>query len=504
MTPINRMLQERPLLSVLLVGALVRVIAAVCSRGFLAFDDHHVLVDAADRLASGEGLDIWHQRSVLYSGTVALIMRATQLVDDPSPATQLLVIRLVQAAFSLLGVYFVYRILERLASPRTALLGGLLVATFFVIPVTAVHQFEETVCQVPLLASVWWILRAPDDRRGAALALLSGMALGGALVVRFPLISFVVPFALWVLWREPFRWRGASFLLGLALVLTLQGLSNHVVNHAWWYSFRIYYGPLLHFPPRILTESDGFPRGTPWTYAAALVAMFVPPFSLLLLAAAVRGGKRLPLLGVPTLVFLVALSVIANRQERFLLPLLPVIILLAALGFDAVAAWLAQRSWSRVYGVLWKYYWAVNTVLLIGTLFVYGKKDRVAPLVYLQARHDVTGLIVAEYTYTFPVPIYYLGRPRPSLFVFEDRAQIAADAQAVRQAHPLPNFLILYSDSVQSDEPLLERALGARLRREALISPSLGDDLAHLINPRRNHATNAVVFSLVPLTAAPR
>ena len=88
--------------------------------------------------------------------------------------------------------------------------------------------------------------------------------------------------------------------------------------------------------------------------------------------------------------------------------------------------------------------------------------------------------------------------------MFEDRAQIAADAQAVRQAHPLPNFLILYSDSVQSDEPLLERALGARLRREALISPSLGDDLAHLINPRRNHATNAVVFSLVPLTAAPR
>ena len=104
MTPINRMLQERPLLSVLLLGALVRVIAAVCSRGFLAFDDHHVLVDAADRLASGEGLDIWHQRSVLYSGTVALIMRATQLVDDPSPATQLLVVRLVQAAFSLLGV----------------------------------------------------------------------------------------------------------------------------------------------------------------------------------------------------------------------------------------------------------------------------------------------------------------------------------------------------------------------------------------------------------------
>jgi hypothetical protein len=504
MTPIKRALDERPLLTVLILAAVLRVIAAVFSQGFFAFDDHHVLVDAADRLASGEGLDIWHQRSILYSGTVALIMRATQLVDDPSPATQLLVIRLVQAAFSLLGVYFVYRILERRATSRTALLGGLMVATFFVLPVTSVHQFEETVCQVPLLASVWWIERARTDRGGAALALLAGMALGVALVVRFPLISFVVPFALWVLWHEPLRWRGGSFLLGLALVLTLQGLSNHVVNHSWWYSFRVYYGPLLHFPPRILTESDGYPRGAPWTYAAALVALFVPPFSLQLLAAAVRGGKQLPLLGVPTLVFLVALSVIANRQERFLLPVLPVIILLAALGFDQVAAWLAQRSWGRVYGVLWKYYWAVNTVLLVGTLFVYGKKDRVAPLVYLQARRDLTGVIVAKYTYSFPVPSYYLGRPRPPVFEFEDRAHVVADAQAVRKAKPLPNFLILYSDSVRGDEGLLERALGARLRRETVISPSLGDELAHLVNPRRNHSTRAVVFSLVPLSAASR
>src|SRR5439155_983113 len=208
------------------------------------------------------------------------------------------------------------RILERTATPRTALLGGLLVATFFALPITAVHQFEEAVCQVPLLASCWWLLRARDDPRGGTFALLAGTALGVALIVRFPLISF------------------------------------------------------------------------------------------LFLTAAARGGKDLALLGVPTLVFLVAHSAIANRQERFLLPVLPVIILLAALGFGPVAAWLAARSWSRVYGWLWKYYWAVNTVLLVGTLFVYGKKDRVAPLVFVQARHDATGVVVVQYAYLFPVPVY--------------------------------------------------------------------------------------------------
>src|SRR3989454_582387 len=168
MIALRRALQERPLLAVLLLAALVRVTAAIFSRGFLAIDDHHVLVDAAERLVSGLGLEVEHKRSILYPGVVALIMGATRTLDDPSPATQLLVVRLVQAAYSLFTVLLVYRILERTATPRTALLGGLLVATFFALPITAVHQFEEAVCQAPLLASCWWLLRAPGDPpRGA-------------------------------------------------------------------------------------------------------------------------------------------------------------------------------------------------------------------------------------------------------------------------------------------------------------------------------------------------
>ncbi|HLB81575.1 MAG TPA: glycosyltransferase family 39 protein [Gemmatimonadales bacterium] len=485
----------------LTLAAAVRVAAALFGGGFLAIDDHHVLVDAADRLVGGPGLDTGFMRSILYPGTVALIMRAAQAVDHPSPATQLLVVRLIQAVYSLFVVYFAYRILERLAGPRTALLGGLLTATFFVLPITSVHQFEEAMCQVPLLASSWWILKAPGARRDTLLALLSGTALGFALVVRFPLITFVVPFAAWVVWREPLRWRGAAFLTGVTLVLALQGWSNQIVNHQWGYSFLKYYGPLLDFSPRIFTESGGYPHGAPWTYAAILLAAFLPPFSLVLLAAAARGGAQLPLLGVPTLVFLVAQSAIANRQERFLLPVLPVLLVLAALGFGSVAAWFARRSWTRGYAALWQYYWAMNAALVAGTLFVYGKKDRVAPLVYVQARHDATGIVIAEFTYTFPVPVYYLGWPRPPVFVLEDRNAVARDAALARAANPSPNYVILYSDSVPADTRLLEQALGTRLASRAVVRPSLGDRLAHVINPRHNHATEAVVLSVV--TAAP-
>jgi hypothetical protein len=500
---IRRPFDERPLVAVMVLGAAVRLITAIFSQGFLAIDDHHVLVDAAERLASGLRLEAAYKRSILYPGAVALVMRAMRALGDPSPSDEMLVVRLLQAAFSVLDIYFVYRILERIATPRTARLGGLLVATCFVLPITSVHQFEETVCQVPLLGSVWWVLRAEEDGHRAMFAALSGMMLSLALVLRFPLIPFAAPFTLLVLHRWALSWRWVHFILGLALVLTLQGFSNHLINHEWWYSFRSYYGPLFHWPLWVLTPQGTYPRGEPWTYAAALLGLFLPPFSLLFLAAAARGGKEFTLLGVPTLTFLVATSMIANRQERFLLPVLPVIVLLAALGFQVVARWFAQRSWSPLYHALWRYYWVVNTVLVAGAACVYGKKDRVAPLVFVQARHDATGVVVVEYTYTFPVPSYYLGRTRPQLFVFEDKTRLAQDAQAVRSANPPANYLILYSDSVQADEALLEQALGARLERDVVISPSLGDELAHLVNPRRNHATSAVVLSLVPLSAVP-
>ena len=74
----------------------------------------------------------------------------------------------------------------------------------------------------------------------------------------------------------------------------------------------------------------------------------------------------------------------------------------------------------------------------------------------------------------------------------------------MRAASPAPNYLILYSDSADADAALLARALGTRLERDATITPSLGDELAHLVNPRRNHATSALVLSIAPLSGASR
>jgi hypothetical protein len=466
-------------------GGLLRLLAAVFSGGFLASDDHNVVVTAADQIASGAGLPLTYARSALFPGVIAAIMTVTRGIGIHDPGVEMLIVRLVHALYSLLVVYFVYRLLERDVGQPSAMLGGVLVAAFFAMPVTAVHQLEESVCQVPLLAACWWWRRSEDGHLPSAVwAGLAGASLATALILRFPLIGLVAAFVVMVLLQRVALQRKLVFLGGLALVLVLQGYSNAVVNHQWWYSFIHRLGPMLH-PQHMAMDAEGYPSSLPWHYILTLLAALIPPASILLLAAAVKGGIRLHFLAIATLAFLLSHSLVANKQERFLLPILPVLFILIVAGLP----WLAGRM-GRAYGGMWWYFWIVNTALLVIVTFSFSKKDRVAPLLFVYHRHDATGVLVAQNNQTFSVPEYYLGKPRPALVVVERGQDVENSAKGL----PI-NYVIVYSDTPEADRAFLAGALHRNLTLLTVIQPSLTDRLAHAINPRHNRAHTALIYT---------
>ena len=467
----------------LVVAAALRLLAAFFSGGFLASDDHHVVIGAADQIASGMGLPVTYARSALFPASLAVIMTVARGIGIHDPGVEMLLVRLAQAAYSLLVVYFVYRLLERSFGRESAMLGGLLAAAFFAMPVTAVHQLEESVAQVPLLAACWWWQRTEDSHQPAAFwGALAGAALGIALILRLPLIGFVAAFVMMVLLRPVTAQRKLTFLGGLALVIVLQGYSNVLINHQWGYSFIQRLGPMLH-PQRMALEAQGYPTSPPWHYVLTLLAALIPPVSVLLLAAAVRGGRQLPLIGVATLVFLVSHSLIANKQERFLLPILPLLLILVVAGLP----WLAARI-APAYRGMWWYFWIVNSALLLVLTFSFAKKDRVAPLLFVYHRHDATGVLVAQYNESFGVPEYYLGKPQPALVVVEREQEVHVSGVPI-------NYVILYSDTPEADRLFLAGALRRNLTLLTTITPSLADRLAHAINPRHNKAHIAFVYT---------
>lgn len=482
----------------LLLGGALRLLAAIFSQGFLASDDHHVVITAADQIASGAGLPATYARSALLPGTIAAIMTVGRTLGIHDPGIEMLLVRLVQAAYSLLVVYFVYRLLASRPDPlsrsgegglqlRGAVIGSMLAAAFFAMPVTSVHQLEESVCQVPLLAAFWWWQRGATvvSHRSSVLGgLAAGAALGIALILRFPLIGLVAAFVvIGLLQPRPISTK-LALLGGLLLVIVLQGYSNALINHEWWYSFKARLGPMLH-PQQMALESEGYPHSPPWHYLLTLLAALIPPASVLLLAAAVKGGAARPFLlpGVGALAFLVSHSLIANKQERFLLPILPVLFILIVAGLP----WLASRL-GRWYRPMWWYFWAVNTVLLLAVTFSFSKKDRVAPLVYVYRRHDATGVLIAQFDQSFTVPDYYLGRPRPLMTILRRPDEAVDTGSRI-------NYVVLYSDTPDIDRAVLANTLGRNLILLKTITPSLTDRIAHAINPRHNKARTARIYT---------
>ena len=433
-----------------------------------------------------------YARSALFPGVIGAIMAVTEGIGVHDPGVTMLIIRLIQGVYSLFVVYFVYRILERVSSREGAILGGLLAAAFFAMPVTAVHQLEESVCQAPLLAACWWWQRAEaGDRPSAGWSALGGAALGIALILRLPLIGFAGVFVVLALLRRASVVVKLAFLGGLACVIVLQGYGNALVNHQWGYSFIHRLGAMLD-PREMVLESGGYPSGPPWQYILTLLAALIPPVSILLLAAAVQGARRLSMLGGATLAFLVSHSVIANKQERFLLPILPILFILIAAGLPWLVTQIRSR---RLYRGMWWYFWTVNAALLLVLTFSFSKKDRVAPLLYVYRRHDATGVLVAQYNQTFGVPEYYLGRPRPLLAILQKRDTAALTPEWVRDTGTVINYVVLYSDTPDADSQILAGSLHRKLVLLTTITPSLTDRLAHAINPRHNKARTAAIYT---------
>ena len=497
--------REHPLRTLILFGFTVRIIAAIFSKGFLTLDDHFNLVVDADTIANGIKLPLDYKDSVLYPWSVSLIMSAIRFFGNTSPDMEMLVVRLLQAAFSTLGIYFVYKILETISGEESANLGGLLMASFFILPITAVHQFEESICQIPLLASIWFVVRNLQSKENAIREqsnhrwyfFLAGIFLGIAMILRLPLLSFALPFVLFLFLQSSTRKHSLFFFFGFALILLLQAASNVSINHQFGYSFLERYVNVFKHSEALVENSGGYPAGPPWRYAITLLGIFLPPFSFLFVFASFKSGKKNMLLSLPTLSFFVAHSLIANKQERFLLPIIPLIIIISAIGFVEIKKWFEENTFRwKIYKSLWMYFLVLNFLLLSVSIFVYGKKDRVEPLVYIQHQHNATGIIFAEFSYTFLVPEYYFGKPMPTYIELTNRNTIIGDIEKFNGKNFSLNYCVLYSNNIEQDKILIEQALKKKLLLQKEITPSVGDWLAHKLNPKFNKTNTATVYSI--------
>lgn len=339
MKPLEQLLERHPLALPLVAGALARVVAAVAGYGFHARDDYfHVLEPALRWIADpsfdwdASGLPGAGLRSHLFPRLVQGGVLAARALGATSPEAVLRTLHLLLGAYSLLAIPAVFLLSRRLLDARGARLATWLAALHVAMPYVGTRLFLESLAVPPLVLGLYLASFASPAR-----LLGAGALIGAACAVRYQCGVAALAVAALVAARDRKATHVLALAAGGALALSAQGLFDLATTGH-------FLGPLLANLRYNAAPPEGLTRMSPLAYVGLFVLLTAPPATLVIAPAMWRAARALPLVSIPWAAFVLAHSLIPHKEERFMIPVLPLFLILLAAAPSAFTR--AQRAGS--------------------------------------------------------------------------------------------------------------------------------------------------------------
>ncbi|WP_404364249.1 glycosyltransferase family 39 protein [Corallococcus coralloides] len=396
----------------LLAVALVPCVLAVSELGRIHPDEVFQALEPAYWRVHGYGVLAWEWREGLRNwavpGVLAAFLKVAHGFGVTDPRVYRGVVALPQFALHAWSLWAVYRFAERRAGPWGGALAVLLVGLSAPVLLFAGRTLSESFSASFLLVAMEALDR-PDtgaDARVRRAGLLGGMALGLAVVTRYPSALFVVAALLWLAAAR--RWRLLGFTcVGGAAVAAGLGLLDQATWGAPFHSFRAYvdYNLLSGKAAAAFGASSPDFYWGPLLQAVPLWAWAAVPLSL---APLVRfRALSLPL--TCAAVYTAVLLATPHKEERFLYPGL-VVALLAAASQVAASITALSRPGPR----------NGAAVLALALGFVHGRGFPSSDLradqfraIVRATRGDATGLLIVNEGLWGSGGFFYIGKNIP-------------------------------------------------------------------------------------------
>jgi 4-amino-4-deoxy-L-arabinose transferase-like glycosyltransferase len=287
-------------------------------------------------------------------GTEMLHLLGMELVDHWWFGA--LVGQLIIALFAPASAAMIALTARRIGSNRAAWVAAVAyLTTPWIYRMAALPYVEGPLCYFHA-ALLWAVFKARDADEGHRLGALVGLLAGGAMATKYPaLISAVIPFsgwAAWASWRAK-NWRIAvAYAAGVALVVAPWLIRNVIDtgNPVYPLGYKVFGG--RHWDPARDAQWSAVHGPKPiklGAFAESVVDVAgrsdwqSPLFAALAPLALLRPGSRRSagwLVGYSAYLFL-TWWLLTHRLDRFWLPMLPPMAILAGLGAD----WVRSRAW---------------------------------------------------------------------------------------------------------------------------------------------------------------
>jgi hypothetical protein len=490
-TLIRKYWNEQPLLLIMTLGIIFRLLAVIFAKGWGMIDDHFLAVEAAQSWVDGYDYNSWLPGSpgntgptghnFLYPGLHFLLFSFFRIIHLNDPQVKMFIVRLINASWSLITIYFSYKITERLSDKRSARMVGLLLAIFWFMPWLSVRDLVEMSCIPLLVLAVWFIISRGDHPGQASAYFLAGLFLGLAFDLRPQTLFFSSGLVLAILIER--KWKEAITLVLGALIpiILIQGTIDYFI---WGKPFVEIIG---YIKGNIQSANDYITL--PWyNYFLVILGMLVPPASFMLFFGFVRTWRKYFLIFIPVAVFLLFHSYFPNKQERFILPILPFIIITGMIGWNEFTD--RSRFWMNHKGLLrgcWIFFWILNIALLVPVSMVYSKRARVEAMVYLSKYKDVKDILIADADNNPELfPRFYLGQWPGVYDTFIGNENTMTMIERVAAKEPVkdqPRFVLFTGSKLNQAMVIQARKSFPFLVYETTIEPGTIDKVMHRLNP---------------------
>jgi len=337
---------ERPLQAVMLLALFVRLLAVFFAKGYMMHDDHFFTVEPTASWAAGSDFNNWLPSSDInnphpgpvsffYLGFLTLFFKIFQFIGIENPDTQMYIMRLIHALYSLLIVYYGFKITELLSNKKNALLAGILLALIAILPNFSVRNLVETVCIPPLVIGYWILLKnARKQEQPSSLSKIVGIRSVQWKLKTIIVAAFIMGLTVGV------RYQAGLWVALVGLVILIQSNFKNalVFGVASFFSFFItqiddviLWGgePFQHLKGYFNYNAEhryDYP-GSPYAYLSFISVFILPPVSLFLVFGFFRKFKKNLIITLPTFGFVCPRSglyyfiffFLTNKKDSFFL-----------------------------------------------------------------------------------------------------------------------------------------------------------------------------------------
>lgn len=471
--------------TIVFVGLIVRLIAAIFSEGYAMHDDHYLVVEAAGSWADGTDYNHWlpwspdntgnpEGHSFSYVGLNFIFFYLMKAIGIADPKILMLINRILHAVFSLLVIRYGYKIAEKLRSKQVAVYVGWTLALLWALPFLSVRNLVEVTSIPFLMASVWFTVKDETKRS----FFIAGILLGMAISFRYQIAIYAVGAGAYMLFTKRFS-QLVSYSLGAILIFCFtQGFIDFLI---WGYPFAEFKGYVIYN----MNEGTGYMANKNYfMYFYVLFGFMLFPMGILGLIGYFNTAKRYAVIFIPTFLFLLFHSIFPNRQERFILTIFPLVLMLAYIGIDHLRS---KAFWNKFWRISWVSFWVLNIpfMLIISTMPT--KKSRVNTMyaLYGKVKGDETILIEATgETNPEMMPHFYAGKWN---FTINERWK--GDTTSLDTINRFPKDYIFFfgSDSLEARIASF-KPYYPNMQLQEKIYPSTVDQVLMKINPRNSNS----------------